>query len=399
MGDSIYGSMGVDAHKGAVVNTFKPIIDNIYPHAFVNITRDSLAPGYVRTLNVDGDGSKPTQHCLHFLETGDAKSFEPTADDTFVMVAADGGAAGFVREILFADVLDLNKFPIPGLKEAVMSAYKRRISEIIELHRQYGFFVEFFGGETADLPSQVTSYVANGFSYSRVQEKLVIRGDVQPGDLIWGFSSGGRAVWEEKLNSFLMCNGVTLACAVIMWEGYNQKYPFLRYDKQKYRGRFKVDDKPDGLEGMTASEALRSPTRQWAIVFRLLIDELIKREALHLLHGLTVNTGGGASKVLRLGKDICFFKEMPSWPPLFQLIHEEGGVPPREMNEDFNCGVGADIIGSNEGGILEEAIRTVSSQTKIDYWHLGECYRWSKGSGNHVVLNTPLGSFTYPGEK
>jgi phosphoribosylaminoimidazole (AIR) synthetase len=395
MTESMYGKMGVDAHKGAVEDAFKDKINNIYPHAFVNITQDSLAPGYVRTLKVDGDGSKPTQHCLHFLETGDPKSFEASADDTFAMVAADGGAAGFVREILFADCLDLNKFPIPGLKEAVMGAYSNRIGEIVKLHRRYGFSVEFFGGETADLPSQVTTYVANGFYYSRTPEILVIQGNVQPGDQIWGFSSAGKAKWEKRRNSGLMCNGVTLACAVIMWEGYNQKYPFLRHEKQRYRGHYRVDDKLPGLGRTTASDALRSPTRQWAIVFRFLLEELCKQEALRLLHGLTVNTGGGATKILRLGQNIRYVKQMPPWPPLFQLIYEEGNVSPGEMFEDFNCGVGADIIGSNESGVLEEAIRTASARAGIDYWHLGEC-QVCDDSKNKVELDTPYGHFTYP---
>ncbi len=396
--ESIYGGMGVDAHKGVVEDAFRNKISNLYPHAFVNMTRDPLAEGFLRTLKVDGDGSKPTQHCLHFLETGDPSSFEPSADDTFAMVVADGAAAGFVLEVLFADCLDVNKFPIPGLKEAVLAAYSQRIGEIIKLHRKYRFHVEFFGGETADLPSQVSTYVANGFSFARAPEKFVIKGNVQPGDEIWGFSSAGRAIWEKKPNSGLMCNGVTLACAALMWEGYNRKYPFLRHEKQQYRGRFKVDDKLEGLGGMTASEALRSPTRQWAIVFRLLIDELIENDALRCLHGLTVNTGGGATKILRLGENIRYKKSMPEWAPLFGHIQEEAGVPSEEMFEDFNCIVGADIIGRDEGLALSNAIHRVSDMTGIEYFYLGECEKCE--GPNQVVLETPYGGpFTYPRKK
>lgn len=400
MGDSIYDSMGIDAHKGSVVETFKPIVDNIYPYAFVNITRDPLLPGYVRTLKVDGDGSKPTLHSLYFLETGDPIFLGNSADDDFAMVAADMAAAGFVHELLFADGLDVNRFPIPGLKEALMTAYGQRIQGIIELHRKYGFSVEFFGGETADLPSQVAAaYISNGFSFGRTHEKYIIQGNVQPGDSIWGFSSGGQAVWEKKPISPLMCNGVTLVGSVVLWEGYNEKYPFLRHEKNKFRGRYKIDDKPEGLGGMTAIEAVCSPTRQWAIVFRLLIDELERQNALHLLHGLTVNTGGGATKTLRLGHNICYHKKMPSWSPFFDLIHEEGNVPAREMYEDFNCVVGADVIGSNEGGILELAIHNVSLQTKVSCWRLGKCV-WCDNPKNKVILETPYGGpFTYPEEK
>jgi phosphoribosylaminoimidazole (AIR) synthetase len=338
-------------------------------------------------LKVDGDGSKPTQNCLHFLETGDRESFASTADDTFAMVAADAAAAGFVEEFLFADVLDINKLSISGLKENVMEAYSRRIREILDLHRKYGFHMEFFGGETADLPSQVSTYVANGFIYARAAKKNIIQGNVQPGDKIWGFSSAGQSVWEKAPNSGLMCNGVTLACASVMWTGYNQKYPFLRHEKQKYTGRFKIDDKPEGLGGMTASEALRSPTRQWAIVFSTLIRELLLQDSLHLLHGITVNTGGGATKILRLGENIRYLKNMPKWAPLFGLIQEERSVPVREMYEDFNCIVGADIVGKDEGLILSSTISRVSQWLGVESFYLGECERCD--GPNEVVLVTP----------
>ncbi|KKQ13848.1 MAG: hypothetical protein US30_C0008G0031 [Candidatus Moranbacteria bacterium GW2011_GWF2_36_839] len=194
-----------------------------------------------------------------------------------------------------------------------------------------------------------------------------------------------------------MCNGVTLACATLMWERYNQKYPFLRHEMQKYHGRFRIDDKPIGLNGMTASEALRSPTRQMAIIFRLLILELLKNNALHLLHGLTVNTGGGATKTLRLGENIRYIKKMPEPLPIFQLIHEEGRVSWNEMFEDFNNGIAADIIGSDEGGILESAIKKVSLETDVQYHELGECV-YSQNPKNEVFLETDYGIFPYYGK-
>ncbi|HAT74024.1 MAG: hypothetical protein US30_C0008G0030 [Candidatus Moranbacteria bacterium GW2011_GWF2_36_839] len=201
MTESLYGQMGVDAHKGTVESAFEGKIDNNFPHAFVNATRDKKAPGYVKTLKVDGDGSRPTQHVLHFMETGDETSFEPSADDSHAMVATDAGAAGFIDEYTFADVLDVNKLAIPGrkdLKEMILYAYSKRISEVIALHREYGFDEEFLGGETADLPSQTSSYICNGVLQARVHESCFIDGVTMPGDKIWGFSSGGKSRWEKK---------------------------------------------------------------------------------------------------------------------------------------------------------------------------------------------------------
>lgn len=393
MGISIYGQMGVETQKGSIGKKFGGIITNEYPHAFCVIVHDKLALGFAKTMKFDGTGSKPTQRCLVFYETYDPSVFESDAEDCYAMVAGDAAASGLVSEHCLGDIIDINRFNTA--KQAIVDAISVGFGRVIDLHRQCGFIVEFMGGETADLPSQVSSYVLNGAMTARGKISDVINGLTQPDDLIWGMSSAGQASWEEKPNSGLMCNAVTLACAVTMWEGYNLKYPFLRHERQKYRGRFKVGDKPDGLSGlggMSIDEALLSPTRQWAIVIKMLIEELKANGAFHLLHGITMNTGGGSTKCLRLGEEIRYVKRMPAPPSLFQLIKNEGKVPWREMFEDCNCGVGLDIIGSKEGGYLDQAIRNVSERTGVQYFQLGECERSPTGK-NDVVLETDYGTF------
>jgi phosphoribosylaminoimidazole (AIR) synthetase len=179
-----------------------------------------------------------------------------------------------------------------------------------------------------------------------------------------------------------------------MWEGYNQKYPYLRHENQKYRGRFKVDDRPDILGGMTVSGAIRSGTRQWAIFLKLLYQKLHAKKAFHLLHGVSVNTGGGATKVCRLGRNIRYVKEMPVFPPIFQLVMDEGAIPIGEMFADFNCGIGLDIIGSAEGGILAGAIESVCDMAQLRSWALGFCETCNKPK-NEVVITSPYGGMTY----
>ena len=137
---SLYDAMGVEAHKGIVEDAFKGMINTDYKFAWVNITPDRRLPGYYKTFKVDGDGSKPTLNCLEYLETGNESALEPSADDTHAMPVIDAAAAGFVDEYDFIDVLDQNKLTIPGLKNALVAAYSRRIGEVIDLHRQHGMF-------------------------------------------------------------------------------------------------------------------------------------------------------------------------------------------------------------------------------------------------------------------
>ncbi len=395
--NTIYGDMGVDAHKGNVENAFCGKIDTAYPFAWVNIMPDPRLDGFVKTIKVDGDGSKPTQHILDFLETGDETVFEPSADDTHAMPVIDAAAAGFVEEYDFVDVLDVNKLVFPGVKDALITAYSARIRELIDLHRQYGIDEYFFGGETADLPSQVSSYVCNGIVWARTHEKNIIHGNVQPGDTIWGIPSDGQTEWEDGINSGVMCNGITALSTLLMWDGYNQKYPYLRHEKQKYRGRFKVDDRPKILGGLTVSESIRSGTRQWALFLKLLYQGLHAENAFHLLHGVSANTGGGATKVCRLGQNIRYVKEMPEFPPIFQLVMDEGAIPIDEMLADFNCGIGLDIIGSAECGILERVIKSVCDTVWLESYELGSCEASNKPK-NEVVITSPYGGMTYARE-
>lgn len=385
---SAYGEMGVDTQKGAIGKKFSDIIANDFPYAFCNIVIEPDT-GLAKTSKFDGTGSKPTQRCLVYLETGDPRIFEGDAEDCYVMIAGDASMSGLVWEHTLGDIIDINKFNVP--KAQVVDAISKGFKRVVGLHQEYGFNVQFLGGETADLASQTSSYILNGLMTARGKASEVIDGITMSGDQIWGLSSTGQSIWEYAPNSGLMCNGVTAACGVTMWEGYNEKYPWLRHEKQKYRGRFKVGEKVDGLE-MPVSDALLSPTRQWAIVIRMLIEELKENKALPFLHGITMNTGGGATKCLRLGDKIRYIKNMPKPPALFQLIKQEGNISWEEMFEDFNCGVGVDIIGSGEGGHLNSAIKTVAEKVGIDAFLLGVCVKAS-GEKNEVILETPYGIF------
>lgn len=391
---TVYGGMGIDAHKGVVENAFGGKVDNAFPGAWVNITHDRKLPGYVKTFKGDGDGSKPTQNCLEYLETGNEAVLETSADDSHAMPVIDAAASGFVDEYDFIDIIEINKLISLGFKSDVLNNYARRIREIIDLHISYGIIEDFHGGETADLPSQTPSYITNGVLHARTHIDNVVRGNVQPGDSIWGVSSGGQTIWEKVLNSGIACNGITITSSILMWEGYNKKYPWLSHEKNKYWGRFKVDDCPKELGGLTVSEAIRSGTRQWAIFLKLFYDELKRLGKFHLLHAVSVNTGGGTAKVTRLGKNIRYAKKMPEFLPIFKLILEEGKgkVSPAEMFEDFNCGVGIDIIGFDEDGILGATITKVCRENNLSFYELGHCEPCNVLK-NEVFIESEYGEF------
>lgn len=386
---SHYERLGVDAGKESVRKAFGQFVGNDFPGAFVNIVRDPERPGEVFTGHMDGDGSKFILRVLNFREVGDPSIFRGAADDGLSMNTGDVAAAGFTSGLMtLTDILNLNSAKVP--KQVIMEQIGSRLAELVELYRKFGFQIHFLGGETGDLPNQIQTCVFDVNVHARAQEKDIIIGNVEPGDHIWGFASDGQAVWENELNSGIMSNGLTLAQVSTMSQSYTEKYPDLVRRGGSYEGRFLVGAQSEILGDMTIDQALIAPTRQWALLIKILLDELKVRGLTHLLHGITMNTGGGATKVVHLGKGgILYQKRMPNPPGIFHLIQEESKETWRDMYKDFNCGIGIDVIGDVK---LRSVLDIVKEKTSVSLYDLGECQSWP-GEENKVELETPFGNF------
>lgn len=388
---SMYQLMGIDPHKTSVKDIFKKIISNDFPGAFVNIVRIQGRPGWVRTKHSDGSGSKSVQRCLDYFERGKEKVFRHDVVDAAVMNFGDASSCGFVCYYDLTQMIAINAFTVP--KETILRQNALGLLDLIALYAFYGIKINLFGGETADLPDQTNSYILDMDVYSEAREKDIIKGNVESGDVIFGLASDGQAVWEKEWNYGGMSNGYTMFRKGLMSKDYNRKYPFLHFPKKGYFGRFRVGDLDDIDD---VSQAILSPTRHWPIVIKLLIERLKACKAFHLLHGITMNTGGGATKILNLGQEIHYRKKMPSdWPALFKLIQRETSETEKNMFTTFNTGIGLDIVGSPKGGELWRAVRLVSAQTKIKCWKLGDCLR-SRTGANHLTLKSGENKYEYP---
>ena len=390
---NMYEELGVDPEKKNVKETFGKLNDQEYPTAFVNIISDPFCSDRALTQHQDGDGSKFIQRMLHYFETSDKKIFTGMVDDALSMNTGDIAASGFIfGPWLITNVLNLN---LPEkLKEIIMEAVAVRLAELRELYSNHGFNIKFLGGETADLPDQVKSGVFDIAITAWANKKDLITGNIYNDDLIFGFPSDGQAAWETEPNSGLMSNGLTLARCCLMKKDYDKKYPSLKRDGEFYQGRFHPDSHSDILGEMSVGKALLSPTRQWAIVIKEIITALKEVNAVYMLHGITMNTGGGATKITNIGKGILYIKEMPAPPPLFRLIQSESKSPWVDMYKNLNNGIGLDVIGENNT-IFIEALNKASIKCGLPLCRLGICQKLKDGTKNKVSLNTPFGSFTY----
>lgn len=390
---SKYKELGIDPGKSNVRKAFMDRIQNDYPNAFVNIVCDPELSNTVFTQHMDGDGSKFVQRALHYFETKDETIFRGAVDDAISMNTGDIAASGFVfGKWVITDVININSLNLP--KSLIMEQIGSRISELLNMYRENDFAMTYFlGGETADLPTQVENIVFDVAIYARTKKDDIISGNIKPGDRIFGFASDGKAKWEQFNNSGIMSNGVTLSRVSLMSSDYNNKYPFLSGSKGGYQGKYYINDKPEILNGMTVSEAILSPTRQWAIVIKKIIEKLNNNNKLSLLHGISMNTGGGATKIGHVGRGIIYKKNMPKVPGIFELIHQESGEEWKEMFTDFNCGVGVDVVGQDDP-FMYEVLREVSEETGVALYDLGVCEK-NEGKNNQINLTTQYGNFSY----
>lgn len=392
---SQYEKLGVQSDKSSVREAFAGSVENEYTDAFVNIVTDAWDPSWVMTKHGDGNGSKSVTHWLYYLITGDEKYLQYDSADACAM-AADIVAGGFTGTQVLTDTLDINGNNVD--KELIMANVRKGIDCYRQLISKWGILsrderisrMNFLGGETADLPDQVGSYIINVDVFSRMERLDVIIGNVEPGDSIFGFSSGGRAFWEDMENSGHMSNGSTRTRTGLLLPEYGKRFPYLTSKKNPFRGPFKIDQYVSEI-GMTIAQAQLCPTRQFAIIMKMVIDELKSAGHFDKLHAIVLNTGGGLTKCKHVGSGIRYVKEIPKPLPFFQLIKKVTKETWCNMFKTYNNGIGAEFIGDNTGGHLEKIIRYVSEFSQVVCYKLGRCYVSTEKGKNEVVIKHPLG--------
>ncbi len=385
-----YLKLGVDVHKRGI-EFFEELIKPVFPHAFTTIVKDpETSEGII--LHVDGAGSKPIVAYIYYKETDRPQWFRGLAQDVIAMNIDDIITVG-AKPIAFADYIAVNAFRLPRLKvlNEISLGFKESLNLIINVTSSLKnrIRITFAGGETADLPDQVRTLDLVGIILARLPLSQAISGDnISEGDVIIGLRSGGRAIYEAKENSGIMCNGITLARHVLLSKEYELKYPEIcdPISKERYYGRYKIDDYLDELN-MTVGEALLSPTR----IYTPIIAEILERYP-KSIKGMVHNTGGGLTKILRIGSGLRFIKDNLPFPdPIFCLIQNEGKVNWEEMYEVFNMGIGFEIITNRD---FVDDIISICEKYRVEAYVIGKVERGVPGI-NEVIIKSTNGTFIY----
>lgn len=364
-------------------------IKSKFPYAFVPIQEDGSMPGYGKIVHVDGAGSKPIVSYLVWKETGNEEIFQGLADDIIAMNLDDMYCAGLVSDIEFVDYVAINRFNIP--KELFLNALNSGLQKAFGILRDYGIPVSFLGGETSEASDQVRTVDVSATARARIKLEGVITGEhIQEGDVIVGLGSFGKAAWEEKENSGIMCNGLTVARHSLIRPSYEEQYPEIAEPAtMEYKGRFAITQYMKEVE-TTLGEALTSPTR----IFAPVLKRILEKYGVKYIHGIIHNTGGGLTKCLRVGKDIHWVKDnLLPLPPIFSLIQRESKRPWRSIFEGLNNGIGMEIITSKQAA---EAIIEDAEQFNIPAAVIGHCEK--NAHGNRLTISSEHGTFDYPYE-
>lgn len=388
MDQTRYNQRGVSASKEDVHNAIKNIDKGLYPKAFCKIIPDYLGQSaeHCVVMHADGAGTKSSLAYAYWKETGDLSVWKGIAQDAIVMNIDDLICVGAVDNILLSSTIGRNKNRVSG---EVIKAIIEGTEEFVETMRTYGVNIFTTGGETADVGDLVKTIIVDSTVTARMKRRNVISNDnIKSGNVIVGLASFGKAKYETGYNGGMGSNGLTSARHDVFGKEVAKKYPETFDEsideKYVYSGSKKLTDQ-SVIEGLSVGKLVLSPTRTYAPIAKLLLDQFRPH-----IDGMVHCSGGAQTKVLHFINDnVHVIKDnlFPT-PPLFELIQNESGTDWQEMYKVFNMGHRLEIYVSEE---VASDIIALSKSFDVDARIIGRCVRGNKG----VTIRSQYGEFSY----
>ncbi len=341
---SLYAKRGVSAQKEEVHAAIQKLDAGLYAHAFCKMYPDFLGgdDAFVNISHADGAGTKSILAYLYWKETGDVSVWKGIAQDAVAMNLDDLLCVGVCDNFLFSSTIDRNKSRISGdVLEAVINGTQAFFDEM----KKVGINIHYLGGETADVGDVVRTIAVNGTMTARwLKSKLITNDKITEGNVIVGFASSGQATYETEYNSGLGSNGLTSARHDVLSKYYAEKYPETFESSLSedvvYIGKNKLEEElavgsGQLAEGMTIGKLLLSPTRTYAPLMKVLLEDCFDD-----ITGVIHCSGGGQTKCMKyLPKPLKIIKDnLFDVPPIFKLIQQNSGADDKEMYQVFNMG-------------------------------------------------------------
>lgn len=383
-----YAQRGVSASKEDVHNAIAQLDKGLFPKAFCKIVPDTLAgdPDFCTIMHADGAGTKSSLAYLYWRETGDLSVWKGIAQDAIVMNTDDLICVGATGPMLLSSTIGRNKNLIPG---EVVAELINGTEEVLEMLRGHGIEIYSTGGETADVGDLVRTVIVDSTVIARMRRDEVISNDrIQAGDVIVGLASFGQATYETNYNGGMGSNGLTSARHDVLAHYLADVYPESfdpAVDKSLVYSGSKRLTEPVAGTGLTVGQLILSPTRTYAPVAKMLLDELRPH-----LHGLVHCSGGAQTKVLHFVENVHVIKDnLFPIPPLFRMIQAESGTSWQEMYKVFNMGHRLEVYLSAE---YAKRVIEIAQSFGIDAQVIGYV---EACQGKRVTIKTEAGEFVY----
>lgn len=385
-----YAQRGVSASKEDVHKAIAQLDKGLFPKAFCKIVPDTLAgdPDFCTIMHADGAGTKSSLAYLYWRETGDLSVWRGIAQDAVVMNTDDLICVGATGPMLLSSTIGRNKNLIPG---EVIAEIISGTEEVLQMLRDHGIDIYSTGGETADVGDLVRTIIVDSTVIARMRRDHVISNDrIQSGDVIVGLASFGQATYETSYNGGMGSNGLTSARHDVLAHYLADKYPESfdsAVDKSLiYSGSKQLTDVAPSVPGdMTVGQLILSPTRTYAPVANVLLNELRPQ-----IHGIVHCSGGAQTKVLHFVDNLHIIKDnLFPIPPLFQLIQAESGTNWQEMYKVFNMGHRLEVY-IPEGAA--QRVIDIANSFGIEAQVIGRVEAYT---GKRVTIQSEVGKYIY----
>ena len=325
-----YKTTGVDIEAGdAFVNQIKETVKSTHrPEVlggfggFNGMTK--IPAGYEKPVLVSGaDGVGTKVHVAELNATGNPSVMRGIGIDLVAMCVNDVITCG-AEPLYFLDYICTSDIKLHG---ELVTELVNGIAEGCKLSK-----CSLLGGETAEHPrrSSMADPIRDmaGFCTGIVEESEIIDGRlIKEGDVVIGIESNG-----------LHSNGYSLIRDML------------------FRHKIKLDDTPQ----------LLNPTIIYAPVVKNLLDEVP-------ILGMAHITGGGIPENLPrcIPDTITVSVDYDSWPmpELFSKIMLAGEIPPEEMKNVFNLGIGYCVVVPQE---VVKDTQDIISNHELRSWVIAE---------------------------
>lgn len=381
-----YAELGVSSKKTGVHKATKGLSKGLYPGAFCQIVPMSrnlpaeVISNYAQVIHSDGVGTKSNVAYLAMKEGVSEDFLYTLAQDAIVMNTDDMACVGITNDIYISNHIARNSNRV---NDEALAKVIQGYSNFFRKMQSLGINLYNAGGETADVGSYTTTMGIDVTASAVIpRDRIIDCSNIAPGEYIVGLASNGKSSYEDKENSGIRSNGLTLAINTLLCP-YYRKYPETMdatIEKEKlFCGQYRLEDRLDG-SSLTVAEAILSPTRTYLPVVNDILQEHLS------ISGIIHCSGGGLTKSINFGQGITYVKNKVydlSVPPIFKAIQKIRGIDDYHMYQTFNMGIGMEVIARS----LADAEKIISIANKYDIsaYIIGHT-ETSKDGKNNVLI-------------